>query len=249
MKSKTAVLIITGAWHVPWHYQKLTHLLQASGVRVICKTLPTNNNVVPADSTLHDDVKFIKSIVADEAAKGTRLTVIGHSWGGLVSQDSLAEFAVQPGSDRGGVVSIIAMCAFIPFEGDSIAGIWGGTLSPRLVPQPDGTVAWDDPINCLYNDISAEDAKEANDMRVAFAFKHLLTPITCEKVAWRVIPLTYIFCEYDQAIPLALQEKMVRLVEAEGIHVDKYKLPVAHSPFINAPDKIADIIVKVMASH
>ncbi|KAJ6441613.1 G-protein coupled receptor [Purpureocillium lavendulum] len=245
MANEKAVLIITGAWHLPEHYHKLTSGLEARGLRAICPRLPTNNGVVPPNSTIHDDVQFIKDIVAKEAAAGTHLAVMGHSWGGMISNASLAEFAVDRNSDKGGVTDIILFCAFIPSEGDSLAGLFGGELPPWLVPQPDDTVIWVDPIARLYNDVSPEEAKWANELCVPFGHKVQYMPIKCERIAWRDIPLTYITCEDDQAIPAAVQDGMVDKVEQQGIKVRKYRLPASHSPFLSMPEKLVDIVVEV----
>ncbi|KAF4468475.1 alpha beta hydrolase family domain-containing [Fusarium albosuccineum] len=249
MTASEALILIVGAWHTPQHYHKLVKQLEANGVRVICEQLPTNNNVVPPNTKIEDDVRFIKNMVAKEAAVGTQLTVIGHSWGGIVSSAALAEFAVKPGSGEGGVVDIIFMCAFIPSEKDSLAGLFGGQLPPYLTSLPNDTIVWTDPIDHLYNDLPTEEATWAEKTMVAHGHTAQYTSIDCQKVAWRVIPLTYIICENDQALPGFVQEMMIGKVEAEGIGVKQYRLPASHSPFLSMPDKVAEIVRDVMASR
>ncbi|UNI16345.1 hypothetical protein JDV02_002783 [Purpureocillium takamizusanense] len=249
MARERAVLIITGAWHVPEHYHKLITGLKAKGLRVICERLPTSNGVVPPNKTIHDDVQFIKDIVAKEAALGTHLAVIGHSWGGMVSSAALAEFAIEPTSDKGGVTDIILLAAFVPSEGDSLIGMFGGSLPPYLVAHPDDTVTWINPIDHLYNDVEPDEAKWANDLCVAFGHAAQTTPIQCERVAWRDIPLTYIICELDLAIPESVQTLMISKVEEQGIKVRQYRLAASHSPFLSMPEKVVDIVMEVVSSH
>ncbi|KAL2672394.1 hypothetical protein Neosp_013102 [[Neocosmospora] mangrovei] len=244
--SSKAILLITGAWHVPKHYHKLIEQLEAKGLRVICEQLPTNNNAIPPNTTADDDVKFIKDIVARESTAGTQLTVIGHSWGGMIASAALTDFAVTTGSGKGGVTNIILMCAFIPKENDSLAGLFGGQLPPYLTSIPNDTIVWTDPIGHLYNDIPVEEAQWAEKLMVAHGHKAQYTPIDCNKVAWRVIPLTYIVCENDQALPGFVQDMMIAKVEEQGVSVRQYRLQTSHSPFLSMPDKVAGIVMEVM---
>ncbi|KAJ4308310.1 hypothetical protein N0V84_012173 [Fusarium piperis] len=246
--SSKAILLITGAWHVPEHYHKLIKYLEAKGLRVICEQLPTNNNAIPPKTATDDDVKFIRDIVSRESAAGTQLTVIGHSWGGMVASAALVDFSVTTRSGKGGVTNIILMCAFIPQETDSLAGIFGGELPPYLTSMPNGTIVWTDPIGHLYNDLPMEEAQWAEKLMVTHGNKAQYTPIDCNKVAWRVIPLTYIVCENDQALPGFVQDMMIAKVEAQGIAVKQYRLQASHSPFLSMPDKVAEIVMEVMNS-
>jgi pimeloyl-ACP methyl ester carboxylesterase len=244
-----AVLLITGAWHIPEHYKRVTSKLEALGVRVICECLPTNNNVVPPNKTIDDDVQFIKDIVAKETAVGTNLTVVAHSWGGVVASAALAEFALQPGPDKAGVTEMIFMAAFIPAENQSLAGLFGGKLPPYLTSMPNDTIVWSDPIDHLFHDLTPEDAQRAESLCVAHGHTAQYTPIQCDKVSWRVIPLSYIICEDDRALPGFVQEMMVEKVKAEGITVREFRLAASHSPFLSVPGKVVDIILEVMGSQ
>ncbi|KAH8713207.1 hypothetical protein HC256_006373 [Beauveria bassiana] len=239
-----AVLIVTGAWHVSGHYHKLVAAIEARGIRTICETLPTNNNVVPPNTTLQDDVDFIRSIVAKETASGTHLTVLAHSWGGMIASSALADFAVPRGSTQGGVTDLIFMCAFVPREGESLYGV-SGKQPPYLVDE-NNIMVCRDPLKRFYNDLEPEEAAWAESLRVAHGTVAQNTPISVEKVAWRTIPLSYIFCENDEAVPLSLQKMMVGRVESDGISVKQYSLAASHSPFLSMPDKVADIVEEVI---
>lgn len=244
MPQPRAVLIITGAWHVPGHYYKLIAAIESRGIRTICETLPTNNNVVPPNTTLQDDVAFIRNIVAKESAAGTHLTVLAHSWGGMISSGALADFAVPRDSTQGGVTDLVFMCAFVPQEGESLFGISGGR-PPYLVDE-NNIVVCRDPIKRLYNDLEPQEAAWAESLRVAHGTVAQNTPLSVERVAWRTIPLSYIFCENDEAVPLALQNMMIGRVESDGISVKRYSVAASHSPFLSMPDKVADIVDEVI---
>jgi len=245
-----AVLIITGAWHVPAHYAKITQQLTAKGHRVLCPQLPSNNNAYPPNKYLEDDVAFIRSLVADEAAAGTQLTVLVHSWGGIVSSAGLSDFAMDAATPgKGGVANLIFMAAFIPMEGDSLAGIFGGTLPPYLHAHPDDTLRWDDPEMHLYNDLAPEEAAAMEALRVWHSAKAQHTPVACETVAWRVLPVSYIYCELDQGLPVGVQEMMVGRIKGEGVRlVREFRVQAGHSAQISRPDDIVAAVEEVMTS-
>lgn len=242
-----AVLIITGAWHTAKHYYKLTDLFTTGGIRTICETLPTNNNAVPPNKTIHDDIAFIKAIVRKETENGAHLTVIAHSWGGMIASGALAEFAVTDDSPNGGVANLIFMCAFIPKENDSLAGLFGGTLPPYLTKEDNDLLVWRDPVDHLFNDLSAEEAQWADNLRVVHSTTAQHTALIVDKVAWRVIPLTYIICDNDQAMPPFVQTMMIDRVQAECISVKRFSIHASHSPFLSVPGKVADIVQEVMS--
>lgn len=250
MAPPKAVLLITGAWHVPEHYIKVTSLLEKKGIRTICEQLPTNNNAIPPNKGIEDDVQFIKDIIAREVAKGTHLTVAAHSWGGMIATASCAEFAIDASStSRGGVTSILYMAAFVPSENQSLADLFGGELPPVLTPMPDGTLFMADPIDHFYNDMPPEEAERAEGLRVANPTKAQYTPISCETAAWRVLPVSYMLCELDAGLPPAVQEQMVDKVRSEGREVKVYRVQASHSPFYSIPEKVVDIAMEVMDTY
>ncbi|KAF5569541.1 alpha beta hydrolase family domain-containing protein [Fusarium phyllophilum] len=249
MVGLNTILLITGAWHVPEHYYKLMHELENHGIRVICERLPKNNDAVPPNKTIQDDIDFIRDIVSKESAAGTHLTVIGHSWGGMLDSAALASFAVSPESKEGGVTDMVFIAAFVPSENDSLTGLFGGKLPPALVPESNGTLVPTDPIQLFYHDLPEEEAQWAKNTMVSHGTDVQYAPINCEKVAWRVIPLTYVICEDDQGLLSFLQEGMIEKVEEQGVVVRKYRLPSSHSPFLSMPKKLADIVLEVMNSR
>ncbi|KAM3436127.1 hypothetical protein NHJ13734_005228 [Beauveria thailandica] len=245
MPQPRAVLLVTGAWHVPSHYYKLIAAIESRGIRTICETLPTNNNVVPPNKTLQDDVDLIRSIAAKETAAGTHLTVLAHSWGGIISSGALADFAVPRGSSQGGVTDLVFLCAFVPREGESLFGVSGG--QPPYLVDENNIVVCRDPLKLFYNDLEPQEAAWAESLRVAHGTVAQKTPLSARRaVAWRTIPLSYIFCENDEAVPLALQNTMVSRAESDGVSVKRYSLAASHSPFLSMPDKVADIVLDVI---
>lgn len=252
-RAHEAVLLVTGAWHVPSHYRKLINSLEARGIRTICPTLPTNNNAVPPNKTFGDDVELVREIAASEAAKGTRLTVIAHSYGGAVSTAALGEFAfpVKGDTKKGGVVDILYVTTCPPNEGQSMASMFGGVLPPMFHAQPDGTLQMDNPEYYFYNDLPEDETKKAVGMLVAHQVDAQFAPIDCAPgmAAFRVIPTSYLVCEADTAMLPQFQEMSIARLESEGVEVRVFRCRGGHNAFMSVPEEVADVVLKVLKSR
>jgi pimeloyl-ACP methyl ester carboxylesterase len=66
---------------------------------------------------------------------------------------------------------------------------------------------------------------------------------------YRFSPVSWIFCENDFIIPPETQQKYIdRIQEETGKQVDVHPLATGHCPNSSAPEKLADLIVKIAAS-
>ncbi|KAG8156303.1 hypothetical protein KVR01_013838 [Diaporthe batatas] len=254
-RANDAVLLVTGAWHVPSHYRKLIDSLESRGIRTVCPTLPTNNNAVPPNKTFEDDVRLIRDLAASEAAKGTRLTVVAHSYGGAVSTAALGELAFPVDSDgdtvKGGVVDLLYVTTCPPSEGQSMASIFGGVLPPMFHPQPDGTLQMDNPEYFFYNDLSPEETKKAVGMLVAHQVEAQFAPVNCAPgmAAFRTIPTSYLVCEGDTAMLPQFQEMAIEKLRGEGVDVRVFRCNGGHNAFMSVPEEVTEVILKVLKSR
>lgn len=65
--------------------------------------------------------------------------------------------------------------------------------------------------------------------------------------AYRDIPTIYIFCNKDNAIPIAVQEAWVEGAKNLGAPIQTVRLDASHSPFCSMPDEIAEACLKSVA--
>ncbi|CAN8104341.1 unnamed protein product [Discula destructiva] len=130
------------------------------------------------------------------------------------------------------------MAAFIPNEGESLAGISGDT-APSFVTRDDnlGTLGITDPGQIFYNDCSPDDTAHALGLLVAHPIAAQHTGIECRRAALRAVPVTYIVCEEDMAIPAAVQDMMIGRVRKHGVEVQDFRIKGGHSPFLSMPQQ------------
>jgi pimeloyl-ACP methyl ester carboxylesterase len=137
-QTKPTILIIHGAWHHPAYFKDLNQQLQDHGYGVACPHLPTCSNDVPPKKLFKDDVAIVRDIATSLADDGKEIVVLMHSYGGMVGTDALYDMSVSSRAEaglKGGVKRLVYMCAFIPQKGQSLAGIFGGSLPPWLEPK------------------------------------------------------------------------------------------------------------------
>lgn len=134
-RAKPTILIVTGAWHLPKVYRPLISELESAGYKVVCPELPTNNNVIPPNKLIGDDLEFIRETAQKLADEGKEIIAIGHSYGGMIITGSLYDLSTEKRENQGlsgGVKRLIYMCAFIPKKGEGLADIFGGQLPPWI---------------------------------------------------------------------------------------------------------------------
>ncbi|MEU8619186.1 alpha/beta hydrolase family protein [Streptomyces sp. NPDC048623] len=77
----TTFVLVHGAWHGPWAWDRVVPLLHAAGARTLT---PDLNG--PGDRGLHDDAGAV--VAALDAAVGEEVVLVGHSYAGLVVREA-----------------------------------------------------------------------------------------------------------------------------------------------------------------
>lgn len=75
-------VLVHGAWHGSWAWDRVVPLLQAAGATTLVPDLDTGN-----DHGLHDDAKTVVAAI-DSAATAGPLILVGHSYAGLVVREA-----------------------------------------------------------------------------------------------------------------------------------------------------------------
>jgi len=218
------VVLVHGAWHGGWCWEKVVPLLEEKGVRAVTFDMPM--------TSLDDDVAATRAVL--DGVEGP-VVLCGHSYGGAV---------ITAAGHHQAVEHLVYLTAFALEEGETPAA----TAPDAHVPSTDlgdalvldGTSATIKPdllVDAFYHDCNAADA----DAAVA-----RLRPIELACVAtlsgppaWKHKPATYVVCTDDHAIHPELQRLMGKRC-SEAVEWN-----TAHSPFLNRPDLVADLLVEV----
>ncbi|EEU39494.1 uncharacterized protein NECHADRAFT_81727 [Fusarium vanettenii 77-13-4] len=117
--SKPTILIVSGAFHTPKHFQPLMNLLEYSGYAVHNPRLPSNA-VLPPEESHYRDIDVVRGIAEQLAHQGKRIIVLIHSYGGLVGTNGLAGLGLQERARKGldgGIEWLAYMTAIVPAKG------------------------------------------------------------------------------------------------------------------------------------
>jgi len=231
-------VLIHGAWHGAWCWERVVPLLRAAGHTVVAPDLPGHG----ADATPWWRVTLgAYARRCREAAReaGGRAIAVGHSMGGIVISDAAAR---EPGLFAG----LIYLCAFVPEPGESLMalgrrdrdgrapsamrrGLTRSTIDPERGPA------------VFYNTCPSDVAAAATRRLCAQPNLPLFQGASAPREP--LPPRAYIECSEDRAISLAHQRWMR---ERAGIaHVAT--LATDHSAFLCAPEALAATLGELAA--
>jgi len=231
------VVLVHGAWHGSWAWDRVMPLLFAAGVSAVAVDLPSGRSLAGSVGDLHADAVTVTA----ELHRHESAVLLGHSYGGAVITEAGAHPSVQ---------HLVFLAAFplrsdescVHAAVDETSGIddTGRTgLGSGFIQHPDGSVTLTPAVAraCLYSDL--------DDATAAWAEERLgpqsLTALaqSPHEVAWEVTPSTYIVCGDDQAVHPDLQRILARRCRTQ------LEWPTGHSPFLSDPARVAALLTEL----
>jgi pimeloyl-ACP methyl ester carboxylesterase len=229
-------VLVHGAWHGAWCWEKVVPLLAARGHRVRAIDLPGHGaDPKPPGQVSWDD--YMARMGETIASAQERPILVGHSLGGAVITGSADHWPER-------IRSLVYLCAILPDAPDFMSRFQAtSALTGGVRPAPDGSVLELDPKvvhEAFYHDCSAADAERAAarlrpQPAGGFQMKVDLAPGRFGRV-----PRHYVECTDDRAIDIASQRKM-----HASMPCTVHTLAASHSPFLSMPDRLAEVLERV----
>jgi pimeloyl-ACP methyl ester carboxylesterase len=222
--SKATIVLVHGAWHGSWCWQRVTPLLEARGIAARTVDLPSVGAAPGAGTDLSADAAAVEKVI--ESLDGP-VVLCGHSYGGMVISRVEAK----------SVTRLVYLCAFMPAEGQSLVGTGDGKPAPWIqllnggLMQPDPTRSGD----LFYSDCDPETKEWARSKIRSQSAATVLEPVA--RPAWRRVPSTYVVCTNDMAMFADIQRNVFAPRASEVI-----ELQASHSPFLSQPQAVAEIL-------
>ena len=236
MNPRTFVLI-AGAWHGAWCWQKIVPLLEAQGHRVRTPELPATgaDHSDPAAVSLESWARFVADAVGAEPEP---VILVGHSRGGVIISRA-AE--IVPEKMRG----LVYLSAYLLPAGGTLAesarADHDSLVPPNMVPAAGG-------ITCnlrgsvvrdaLFGLCADADYEYALTRMRPEPLKPLVTPLRVSEQRFGRVPRTYIECSQDRTITLAAQRRMQAALPCDPV----LALASDHSPFFSQPAALAEML-------
>lgn len=238
----TTYILIHGAWHGAWCWDKVVPLLEEQGHTAIAVDLPGHgNDTAPIhEQNLTTYARKVEKVVREQNGN---LVLVGHSLGGMVITQT-AEYCGDL------IKKLIYVAAFLPQNGQSADGRtalrptdWAEMAGFGLVYlSEDGltsTMTKKFAFDGLFNDLPEETANEAFGKLTSEAVASQYQNVEIGDRFARV-PRIYVRCARDHSIPLDLQDKMLEASPCERV----YTLETGHSPFLADPGGLAEILLR-----
>jgi pimeloyl-ACP methyl ester carboxylesterase len=240
--SAVTVVLVHGAWHGAWCFERLLTRLAAKGIGALALDLPGHGDSALPFADLHGDATFVSTALEEIKSP---VVLVGHSYGGAVISEAGTHPAVR---------HLVYLAAGVPSQGQSLrlqtstilAGIGDGPLAimaPMDVHErSNGTTVWNRPAAkvAFYDDCDDQTANWALDRLGPQPMENMVQGPSA--AAWQEKPSTYIVCTEDRVMIPEMQAILAQRCSNE------LSLPTSHSPFLSAPELLAQHLSAVCQS-
>jgi pimeloyl-ACP methyl ester carboxylesterase len=234
MGDRPTLVLVHGAWHRSWCWERVVPLLAGDGLAVVALDLPSCGGPSGHDhGTYSDDVDATAAAV-DAAAPP--VVLVGHSRGGLVISEAGA---------RDGVAHLVYVAALLGNDRADVDEIYvGGRSGPAFTATrrtADGLQAFDPAraADVLYPD--ADPAVAAAAAARLVPMSHAPGPAREPAEAWRRVPATWVVCGRDRIVSPAMQRRWAAQV-GEVVEWD-----CDHTPMLAQPERVAALLRTIAA--
>ncbi|KAF9886777.1 hypothetical protein FE257_011154 [Aspergillus nanangensis] len=246
------ILLAPGAWHSSTCFRQLQLHLDALNYPNETVDHPSIGAEPPTKS-LDDDVHNLRralSRLIDEEEKS--VVLLGHSYGGVVISNASEGFGLaqrQQQGKQGGIEVVVYLAAFVLGKGTSLFDGLGRKWAWWMSFEGEYCYSSNER-QIFYHDVPSDQQDEA-----LAQLKHTSAAVFHGKVVhepWRYMPVAYLYCDGDQALPFAVQEKLVESMVGSSVEhapaplVLTDHLSASHSPFLSMPDQTAESIRRVV---
>ncbi|CAK1356520.1 uncharacterized protein RHO25_012339 [Cercospora beticola] len=251
--SKPTIVVVPGAWHVPEHFNKVRVELETAGYRCVGVELPANTLNPVIDGRLldiSDDLQAVRKAVLAEldTHSTTDVLIVTHSYGSIPGTAALSELSVPARKASGqsnGVAGVVIISGFLLSPGLTMLDAMAGKLPPQYHVENDTTLPFAGPgaIHILYNDLEINEALKAVWRLKPQSYGVLTSKMPDQVAGLKGVPVSYLMCSKDNAVPWAAQEGTVKGLKAAGCQIGSVEVAEAgHSPFLSLPAETARFI-------
>jgi pimeloyl-ACP methyl ester carboxylesterase len=233
-----SVVLVHGAYHGGWCFDRVLPLLSAAGIRAVAPDLPGHGADPGPFGDLYADADRVTQAID---SFGDDVVLLGHSYGGaVISQAGVHE----------SVAHLVYLCAMVLDSGESChsagaavgARTKGDGPSPivgAMRPGPTGTTVVDPELAraIFFHDCTPADAAWATAQMGPQPTITMSQPVTT--ASWHDRPSTYVVCTDDQTVPPDYQRALARRCRRS------VEWPTSHSPFLSQPALVADLLIEL----
>ncbi len=234
-------ILIHGAWHGGWCWEKVKPVLEKNGHTVVAPDLPGHGE----DKTSITDVSlaaYTERVCQVIDQQSDKVILVGHSLGGL----SITQAAEQRPDN---IELLVYLTALLLRNGESRTSIRerepSGSALPSIMemhPEEGYTLLKEEGLKpTFYHDCSEEDIAWAKVHLGLQALKPMGVPVTITNENFGRVRRVYIECLQDQALVPEFQKQMYTELPCEQV----ISMDTSHSPFMSAPEELANHLMSL----
>jgi pimeloyl-ACP methyl ester carboxylesterase len=232
-------VVLHGAFHGSWCWEKVVPLLERSGHRVVAPDLPGHGE----DRTPLPEISlrgYADRVCRELDASPEPVILVGHSLGGVVISQA-AEYRPHK------VELLIYLSGNLLRDGEALVQVTQADteslVTQNLVVDEErgiATVREEAIRDAFYGDCSEEEASRAESLVQPEPLAPMATPISLSEENFGGVRRVYVECLRDRANSPAAQKRMYTAVPCQTV----VSLDTGHSPFWCAPQ---DLVAQLTA--
>ena len=226
-------ILIHGAFHGAWCWNKVTPLLEQGGYEVVALDLPGHgeDQTPAAEVTLE---AYADRVVEALDTHPEPVVLVGHSLSGTV----ISQVAERRPAK---IDKLVYLCALLLPSGKSAIEASqedsGSVILKNATVEPDQgriILAEEGLREALYHDCPEEDFERARRLVTSQPLAPLGAPVEVTEENFGSVRRTYVHTTQDRAVSPAAQEKMYADLPCEKV----VSMPTGHLPFFAAPEEL-----------
>lgn len=227
-------ILVHGAYHGGWCFEKVLPLLEAQGHAAIAVDLPGHgdNQVPMTEVTL---AAYVDHVCAVIDAQDEPVVLLGHSLGGMTITQVCERMPEK-------IQWVVYLTAMMPGDGQNRADLaeheGPEDMAAKRILSEDGlsvTMSREVIPPTFYAQCPAEDVARAFDRLVPQAVEPFQQKAQTTPERFGSVQRAYIECLRDRAIPIAMQRSMIAAQPCDQV----FTIDSDHSPFYSAPEELS----------
>ena len=239
-RTRTAIVLVHGAWHGAWCWKRVLPLLRRAGVETHAVTLTgvgERAHLLSPAIGIDTHVQDIIGLITAEELQ--RVVLVGHSYAGnLITCVADRLQRSHPGLLR----HLVYLDASVPHPGDS----WSTPHTPETVArrvaeaQASGGLSFPPPDASVFG-LEGADRDWVNRRQTPQPFRLYQEPLHFDPAQVWAIPHSFIDCTSPALPTIDAARKRVR--SEPGWKV--YEMATGHDPMVSAPRELAQLLLAV----
>jgi pimeloyl-ACP methyl ester carboxylesterase len=230
-------VLVHGAWHGGWCWQRVADRLRFSGHTVFTPTLTglgERSHLLGADIDLHTHIADVVNVIKWERLND--VVLCGHSYGGFVISGVAEQIAPA-------IRSIVFLDAFVPNDGETIQDLTGDAIRDGIRQAMREGSAGVPPRSAEAFGVNAADREWVDTLCVRQPIGTFTSPIALEGAREGIARKVYIRAKgydnlsFDRALAAARSDPSWRC----------YEVPCGHDVMIDMPGQLSELLLQAAA--